>query len=308
MKEIIIRLIVLVAAAGALAGVCVSLFKRETAAPPANESSAAAIAAPITETAAAVQASPPTDAPDRDDGETEAAKTEPPSDTSPSRTTITSRARRDYDNNSVYIDMENIPQLPELPTGCEITALTILLRHLGFDAEKTDLARNYLPIGKNYAVRDGEVYKDSFFDFFIGDPFGDGYGCFAGAIEKAAFKYLADHDGGGFTVLNISGSDPDVLYEYVAGGTPVLCWATDGMIEPEYYESWLDFETGERLDWYLNMHAFVLAGFDMQAKTVTLNDPMKGIIDYNIDRFETRYAQMYSQAIIISLDGETENE
>jgi hypothetical protein len=71
------------------------------------------------------------------------------------------------------------------------------------------------------------------------------------------------------------------------------------MVEPEYYESWYDYATGEKLDWYLNMHAFVLAGFNMSAKTVTLNDPMKGIIDYNIDRFETRYRQMYSQAMVI---------
>lgn len=37
----------------------------------------------------------------------------------------------------------------------------------------------------------------------------------------------------------------------------------------------------------------------MNADIVTLNDPMKGIIDYNINKFETRYAQMYSQAIVI---------
>ena len=71
------------------------------------------------------------------------------------------------------------------------------------------------------------------------------------------------------------------------------------MIEPEYYESWYDNATGEKLDWYLNEHCFVLAGFNMNADIVTLNDPMKGIIDYNINKFETRYAQMYSQAIVI---------
>lgn len=220
------------------------------------------------------------------------------SDTSASRTIITSRVRKEYDNNSVYIDMENVLQLPELPVGCEITALTILLRYCGFDADKTDLARNYLPKGGNYRTEDGKVYKDSFFDYFIGDPFSRGYGCFANAIEKAANRYIADH-GGGFTVKNISGSHPDVLYDYLAEGTPVLCWATDGMIEPEYYETWYDYDTGEQLDWYLNEHCFVLAGFNMSADLVTLNDPMKGIIDYNINKFETRYEQMYRQAIVI---------
>lgn len=224
-------------------------------------------------------------------------------DTSASRTIITSRIRKDYDNNSVYIDMENVLQLPELPVGCEITALTILLRYCGFDADKTDLARNYLPTSwGNARTEDGKTYKDSFFNYFIGDPFSRGYGCFANAIEKAANAYIADH-GGGFTVKNISGAHPDVLYDYLAEGTPVLCWATDGMIEPEYYETWYDNATGEQLDWYLNEHCFVLAGFNMSGDLVTLNDPMKGIIDYNINKFETRYEQMYRQAIVIIPDG-----
>lgn len=224
-------------------------------------------------------------------------------DASASRTIITSRIRKDYDNNSVYIDMENVLQLPELPVGCEITALTILLRYCGFDADKTDLARNYLPTSwGNARTEDGKTYKDSFFNYFIGDPFSRGYGCFANAIEKAANAYIADH-GGGFTVKNISGAHPDVLYDYLAEGTPVLCWATDGMIEPEYYETWYDNATGEQLDWYLNEHCFVLAGFNMSSDLVTLNDPMKGIIDYNINKFETRYEQMHRQAIVIIPDG-----
>lgn len=242
---------------------------------------------------------------------TETTQTTPPdeentaddtSETTVSRTIITSRVRKEYDNNSVYIDMENVLQLPELPVGCEITALTILLRYCGFDADKTDLARNYLPKGGNYRTEDGKTYKDSFFDYFIGDPFSRGYGCFANAIVKAANSYIADH-GGGFTVKNISGSHPDVLYDYLAAGTPVLCWATDGMIEPEYYETWYDYDTGEQLDWYLNEHCFVLAGFNMSGDIVTLNDPMKGIIDYNINKFETRYDQMYRQAIVILPNG-----
>jgi hypothetical protein len=50
------------------------------------------------------------------------------------------------EDSSVYIEMENILQNPELPTGCEIVALTSLLRFYGFDADKIDMAKNYLPI------------------------------------------------------------------------------------------------------------------------------------------------------------------
>lgn len=252
-----------------------------------------------TETAAT---SPSPDDPEYSDipeAETDAEETE----VTTSRTVITSRQRKDYDSNSVYIDMTNILQNPELPVGCEITALTILLNYYGFDAEKTDMARNYLPTTwGNPRTVDGKLYKDSFYDYFIGDPFSRGYGCFSPAIEKAANSYISSH-GGGYTVKNISGCHPDTLYEYLIAGTPVLCWATDGMIEPEYYETWYDNATGEQLDWYLNEHCFVLAGFNIANSTVTLNDPMKGIIDYNIDRFEVRFKQMHSQAIVLIPEG-----
>ena len=252
-----------------------------------------------TETAAVTSEPDITDDTDISEADTAPEETE----VTTSRTVITSRQRKDYDSNSVYIDMSNILQNPELPVGCEITALTILLNYYGFDAEKNDMARNYLPTSwGNPRTVDGKLYKDSFFDYFIGDPFSRGYGCFSPAIEKAANSYISSH-GGGYTVKNISGCHPDTLYEYLIAGTPVLCWATDGMIEPEYYETWYDNATGEQLDWYLNEHCFVLAGFNIANSTVTLNDPMKGIIDYNIDKFEVRFKQMHSQAIVLIPEG-----
>ncbi len=244
------------------------------------------------------------------ESETTAPETEFDEDsTSPTKVIVTARDPKEYDKNSVYISMENILQNPELPVGCEITSLTMMLRYLGFNADKTDMAKNYLPISAwgNAQYKDGELYKDSFFDYFIGDPFSRGYGCFSNAIEKAANDYIADK-GGGYTVINLSGSSPDVLYNYLADGVPVICWATDGMIEPEYYESWYDNETGKKLDWYLNEHCFILAGFDMERNVVTLNDPIKGIIDYDKTKFEKRYVQMYSQAIVILKDNDNKNK
>lgn len=230
--------------------------------------------------------------------ETEAPK---PETTAPETTRyiVTSRPEYSFDSVSCYIDMENVQQNPELPTGCEVTALTILLRHWGYDADKVDMAQNYLyKSWGNAEFRDGEKYADSFFEYFIGDPFGRGYGCFAPAIVKTANKYISEN-GGCHRVIDLSGCDSETLYNYVAEGIPVLVWATDGMIPPEYYETWYDSETGERLDWYLNEHCFVLAGFNLDAGTVTMNDPIKGIIDYNMAKFEQRFAEMHRQAVVI---------
>jgi uncharacterized protein YvpB len=201
-----------------------------------------------------------------------------------------------------FIETENILQNPELPTGCEVTSLTMLLRFYGFDADKIDLADNYLPISwGNTRWEDGKKYQDSFFDYFIGDPKGRGYGCFSPAIMTAAEKYLEENDTANkFDAVNISGCTPEFIYRVLLSGNPVMCWGTDGMIPPEYRETWYDTETGEQLDWYMNEHAFLLVGFDTEQRLVYLSDPMKGDIYYSMDKFELRFSEMHRQAVIIT--------
>ncbi len=45
----------------------------------------------------------------------------------------------------VFIPIETILQLPELPNGCEITSLTTLLTFYGYEVTKTVMADKYLP-------------------------------------------------------------------------------------------------------------------------------------------------------------------
>ena len=47
----------------------------------------------------------------------------------------------------------------------------------------------------------------------------------------------------------------------------------------------------------------MLAGFNIANSTVTLKYLMNGIIDYNIDKFEVRFKQMHSQAIVLIPEG-----
>ncbi len=203
------------------------------------------------------------------------------------------------EKSSVRIEVENILQNPELPVGCEITSLAILLNFYGFEADKTVLAKDYLPLGGGYEIIAGELHKDSFYDYFIGDPFTRGYGCFSSPIEKSAKAFLSDNSSELFAE-NISGAEAYELYEYLLAGTPVLCWITDGVIPPEYHESWYDSETGQKLDWHFNEHCVVLCGADFEKGLVLLSDSMKGEIFYDMKKFEKRYRQMGSQAIVIS--------
>ena len=79
---------------------------------------------------------------------------------------------------------------PSPPTGCEATALTIALQYDGFSAEKTDIAKTYLPKMLFYTLNN--IYYGADFQYvFPGDPMTSyGYGCYAPAIVATANAYF----------------------------------------------------------------------------------------------------------------------
>ena len=92
---------------------------------------------------------------------------------------ISSLDNTDYPD-SFSLDIPYISQYPQLPTGCEITALAEVLHYLGYNIDKEDLARNYLDM-KDIAT------KGCFVEYFWGSPWkSSGSGCFAPAIANAA--------------------------------------------------------------------------------------------------------------------------
>ena len=81
------------------------------------------------------------------------------------------------------LDVECVLQNPELPTGCEITALTTVLNYLGYNVDKLTMADYYLDKGKM-----GEV---SPYKAFVGNPRDeDSCGAFAPVLVNSATKYL----------------------------------------------------------------------------------------------------------------------
>ena len=126
----------------------------------------------------------------------------------------------------IQLPVPRILQNPELPNGCEITSLCMLLRYLGFDADKCVLADRYLPRTETWWGTDPDLA-------YMGNPhLADaspqcGYYCFAGPIVAAADAYLADQQAvSRFRPADLTGAEENGLVACLQKGCPFLFWAS----------------------------------------------------------------------------------
>lgn len=185
------------------------------------------------------------------------------------------------------LEVENIPQNPELPNGCEITSAAIVLNYLGFSVDKVTLSNEYLPMGfPHWAVDPDEA--------FMGDPADPtSFYCQPGPVVEAVNAYLEDV-GAEYVAVDISGASVGELYEWVASGTPVVVWATR-MFEPSRYSDSFLLPNGS---WpYSNSHCMVLTGYDTE--TCYLDDPMLELSEVSGSLFSQRYEERGRYALVI---------
>lgn len=201
-----------------------------------------------------------------------------------------------YVTDSALIPFEKLLQNPELPAGCEITAAANVLNHYGYDVSKTYLADHFLDRDSAILSKNGKLYAADPYRVYVGDPRTKRFGCFAQPIAKAVNKYMKSMNSR-ITAKNISGSEPTALYHHTANNIPVLVWATMNMSQPTYESSWYDKKTGKLIQWIGGEHCLVLIG--VNSDTVTVSDPLRGIVTYSRSLFEVRYRQLTMQAVSI---------
>lgn len=199
--------------------------------------------------------------------------------------TNTSAKKRGY----FKLNVSAVLQYPELPTGCEVTALTTVLNYYGCDVDKTYLAKYYL--------EQGEIGETNPYDAFVGSPFSfDAYGCYSDVIVNAAQSYINDY-GLNLNVKNVSELDFPQLLKYVKEGQPVIFWATMQLAKP--YESTVWQIDGEEVSWIAYEHCMVLTGFDYDTDCYIVCDPLKGLTEYKRELMEVRYNQLGKHAVLI---------
>lgn len=202
-------------------------------------------------------------------------------------------------------DFPHIWQMPELPTGCEITALTMALQYYGYEVDKTTMAGEYLPtVYPDFSYgEDGTLYGPDMQKNFAGDPFSDwGYVCGVPAILAAANNYLTEQSSIHIAV-DQTGASPESLYELVAQNIPVVVWVTIEMADRYDVQGWYT-ESGEYMEWCTQDHGAVLIGYGLE--TVTIADPISGMMEYNREQFESVFESRGRQCAIISETQEVE--
>ena len=196
-------------------------------------------------------------------------------------------------------DFDIIEQYPELPTGCEITAMTMVLNYYGYNVDKVAMALDYMPKvqAEFYRSEDGRLMGPDLENFFVGDPTQEtGYICGTGAIVTAANAYLTDV-GSDMTAVAMKNAQPEELYDLIDEGMPVVIWCTINMEDRAETDGWYR-EDGTYMEWSTNDHGAVLIGYDED--TVTVADPIYNRITVSRAQFEKIFAERGGQCVILT--------
>jgi uncharacterized protein YvpB len=195
------------------------------------------------------------------------------------------------------LPVESILQVPELPNGCEVTALASVLHYYGYDVDKTVLADNYLP-KIPFEVINGKLYGANPFEAYAGDPRSKNQGFFSYVppIIETVNNYFAKVNGS-HKPDDLTGSTPEELLDYVREGIPVIVWTTINQQTPLFNYSWLISGTEESIDIIRNSHTVVLTGYSEDE--VYVMDPLKGNVSYPKERFFEIYEIAGSHAMVI---------
>jgi uncharacterized protein YvpB len=195
---------------------------------------------------------------------------------------------------SVQLDVPVINQLPELPRGCEVTSLAMLLHYAGVQVDKLTLAKQIKKDPTPFSIKDGKVHFGNPQNGFVGDIYSysnPGLGVYHEPIKELAEKYLGNR------VIDLTGSEFETLQNYLSKGVPV--WViTNTKYEklPESeFEEW-ETPTG-RIKITYHEHSVLITGFDDEY--IYFNDPLTGEKNKKVPKlsFIEAWVQMGRQAI-----------
>lgn len=192
------------------------------------------------------------------------------------------------------IDAPLVAQMPELPRGCEVTSLAMLLQFAGIETDKMELAEQVKRDPTPYQKKKGIVHFGNPYEGFVGDMYSfsnPGYGVYHEPIKELAEQYLPNQ------IMDMTGSEfPDILFT-LERGIPVWVIANThfSRLPESLFETW-ETPTGEVRITYKE-HSVLITGYDEQF--IYFNDPLANIKNRKISvkAFQEGWEQMGKQAI-----------
>lgn len=159
------------------------------------------------------------------------------------------------------VPLEN--QMPDLPNGCEVTSLSMLMNYYGIKVNKNELAENIQHVD---FFTDGGKYRGNPNQGFVGHMSiaNAGWCVYNGPLYNVARKYTTH-------IKNITRSDFLSLLKLVSIGHPVLIITTTTFNRVNDMQTW-DTNTG-KVNVTPSSHACVITGYSKPKKVVYVNNP-----------------------------------
>lgn len=195
---------------------------------------------------------------------------------------------------SVLLEVPHIMQKPELPRGCEVTSLAMLLQYAGVAVDKMTLAREIVKEPALYRDKNGNIYFGNPYNGFVGDMYsfaGPGYGVYHGPVRKLMDQYLPGQ------TIDLTGCDFKDIEVFLSHNVPVWVIAntTFSKLDPSAFETWQTSAGALQITYH--EHAVLLTGYDRDF--VFFNDPLRETPNRKVEKdpFQAAWEQMGKQAV-----------
>jgi uncharacterized protein YvpB len=178
---------------------------------------------------------------------------------------------------SAKLDVPIVMQYPELPAGCEITSLTMLLQYAGLSKTKMELAAE-MPRDETKIILN-EDGSPKFWGNpnvgFVGDVTRKerGFGIYHAGLFPLLKHYMPK-------AVDMTTKPFDLYEKQIADGVPVLVWTTIDFMIPGNWVKW-DTVSGPIQTTFAE-HAVLLVGYDEHS--VFINDPRSGEKGFAVDK------------------------
>ena len=195
---------------------------------------------------------------------------------------------------SILLNVAPQSQEPQLPNGCEVTSLSMLLSAVGHPVSKMVLAREQ-PLDPTKRVeKNGRfVYWGDPNKGFVGSVYvwADGYGIYHGPLTHLLNSIVPGR------ALDLTGKPFNDILRVVASGTPVEAWTTTTFYPTSHWLTWQSPEGRIRATLY--EHAVLIVGYNQN--DIFINNPLNGEQAQAVNRkeFILAWRQLGRQAITV---------